>query len=102
MNKSRLSAKQVQKLLNVEDGEIIAYGYNFDRNSVRIFFRNGFLYKEIFCTIKDREEILTTHQAYEFDPEMFFKDIKRFYENKTNFKLIELFNTFYPGGLNLC
>ena len=37
----KLSAIEVQKLLNVADNVVIAHGYDHDRNTIDIFFENG-------------------------------------------------------------
>lgn len=80
-------AVDVQKLIGVEDLDVIAYGYTFERNSVEIWFENKYLKR--LTIFKGDSNI---EQTINFNPEFF--NIKRFYRDRTNPKLIELFRAF--------
>lgn len=99
----KLKAKEVQNLLNVGDNEIIAHGYDFDRNTIDIFFDKGKLIRLKTPYGKNGE----LSESEEFEPE-FFTWIKRWYqgtpEKGINPTLVNLFETFgsplpiTPGG----
>lgn len=46
-----LSAKELQEMLGVEDLEVVAHGYNFDRHTVDIWFEDGTIVVETYKTI---------------------------------------------------
>lgn len=98
-----LKAIEVQKLLGVEDLEIIAYGYTFERNSVEIWFENGQLVR------REWNHGLDDKKSSEFFQPLYLKDgIKRWYkgtaEGGLNKRLVDFFETFgcplvtTPGG----
>lgn len=91
----RFPAISVQKwLLRVPDDTVIAHGYTFDRQTINIFFHDGYL-------VRHHVEKGTFQVAEVFDPEFFFTDIKRWYlgnqESETqrlNPTLQDWFDTF--------
>lgn len=85
----KLKAAVVQDMLAVEDEVVIAHGYTLDRKTLNIFFHDGKLVREEV----NREEPSEYEESDEFDPEFFFKDVKRWY--------IGIPNAAEPGkGLN--
>jgi hypothetical protein len=81
-----LTAVEVQKLIDITDMEIIAHGYTFGRKTIDIYFDKGQLIR--------MEENKENKCSEFFDYSFFIDDVKRFYINTTNAKLIELFETF--------
>lgn len=87
----KMTAKQVQEMLNVEDYEVLAHGYTFDRNTVDIYFVQGYLVKVL------EDGGLTANSAF-FEPHYFKVNIKRWYAEDFHPGLLQLFETF---GLDL-
>lgn len=99
----RLPASLVQEWLGVEDGEIIAHGYTFDRNTVDIWFENGKLIRREYMPREQwTDKEIKKQESEEFEPQFFFNQIKRWYQEQTNSILIALFRAFgQHGGLTL-
>lgn len=96
----KLLATEIQRILNVPDynydsNNIIAYGYTFYRDTIEIYFEKGLLVRET----SDRDKLLKRETSEYFEPTWF--QIKRFYVERTNKKLIDLFKTFNECGLPL-
>ena len=99
-----LTATDVQTMLGVEDGEILAHGYTFDRETVDIYFQDG----QLIRTTESRGGDWHYEKSPNFRPEFFHGGIKRWYEGTAerglNAKLLTLFETFgaplstTPGG----
>jgi hypothetical protein len=89
-----LDVDTVRQLIGVEDGERIAYGYTFNRDTVEIYIRDGKLIREDYRGSNSLPALIRENEF--FDPSYFSDDIKRFYEERTNKKLQQLFRTF--GG----
>lgn len=85
----KLLAQQIQEMIDVEDNQIVAYGYTFERESVEIYFENGQLV---------RSEDGDKKYCDQFNPEFFTLNIKRWYlgteEKGFNRKLLNLLETF--------
>lgn len=90
-----LPAQEVQEMIDVEDFEIVAHGYTFDRNTVDIWFENGLIFRHEY-KYDPRQEIKSVSRISEtfFNASFFFADIKRWYESKFNTKLRTLMRTF--------
>ena len=90
-----LTAIEVQKMIEAEDGDNILYGYTFDRHSVSIYFEDGKLVRREVDYNDNTVELLKSES---FDPEYFRFGIKRFYRlsssGDANVKLVELFKSF--------
>ena len=81
-----LTAIEAQKLIGIDDMEIVAHGYTFGRKTIDIYFNKN----QLIRSEEDKE-----NQCSElFDYSFFINDVKRFYIGSTNVKLIELFETF--------
>ena len=86
-----LLARTVQEMIGVEDYDIIAAGYtiSFPRKDVEIYFNDG---KLVRCEIDPKEYYYDSSELFEAD--LFFSNIKRLKADKTNEKLVQLFQTF--------
>lgn len=86
-----LLATDVQVMLGVDDLEIIAHGYTFDRDTVDIYFENGELVRRDWNEWKNRDFY---QKSDGFDGSFFHNGIKRWYKDRTNQKVCILFETF--------
>lgn len=93
IEQAHLPASLIQEWLGVEDGDVIAHGYTFDRDTVDVFFEDGKLVR--YDTPYDKKPKIT--ESFEFDAAMLHNQIKRWYRNKTNPRLVVLMNTFWHG-----
>ena len=86
-----LAAKFLQDHLYVDDMVVIAHGYTFDRHTVDVWFEDKKLVR-IEEVSRDKWE----HTEFDYlDGEaIFHNNIKRWYKDKTNNDLIELFESF--------
>ena len=92
-----LTNKEVMTLIGAKPFDVIAHGYTFDRDTVRIVFGD-----EMGQITLVRYEMKIpydpfpagTTTSYIFDANFFFHNIKRLYRDRTNPKLVELFKTF--------
>lgn len=96
----KMLATDIQRILNVPDyhgnnEEIIAYGYTFGRDTIEIYFEKGLLVRET----SDRDKLLKRETSEYFEPSYFY--VKRFYQDITNKKLIDLFDSITEYGLPL-
>lgn len=81
--------KFVQDYLEVEDDEVIAYGYTFERDTVEVFFRKGFLVRRDIPQDKTKE--IETINSSDFDGNLIHLRIKRYYRDRTRAKLVDFF-----------
>lgn len=105
----KLSAKIVQEMFGVKDGECVAYGYTFDRRSVVIWFDKGRIKRAEYKTVNSQRDgevsLLELRESDTFQPEYFSKQIKRWYADAVNENVSTFFETFgaalvtTPGGL---
>lgn len=96
----QLRATEVQAMLEVPDGELLAYGYTLDRLSVYIYFEKGRLIR----SEEDREGRGTRAFSDSFEAHYFHTNMKRWYRGNPdvpgkgfNPKLLTLFETFGYG-----
>lgn len=85
-----LSAQQVQDMLGVDDYVVIAHGYTFERNTLDIWFEKG-------CIIRSETRLGSTiNETGEefFNADFFFTNVKRWYADRFNTKLLTLIRTF--------
>jgi len=88
---SKLTALEVQQMLGVADYENIAHGYTYNRDTLDIYFQDG----KIVRQVSDVDGILLYENiSCVFEIDFFTTDVKRWYKNRTNSKLIQLFETF--------
>lgn len=71
----KLKAAVIQDMLAIEDEVVLAHGYTLDRRTLNIFFRDGKLVREE----ANREEPSEYEESEDFEPDFFFKDVKRWY-----------------------
>jgi lipopolysaccharide biosynthesis glycosyltransferase len=86
-----LSAKQVQEMIGVEDLDIIAHGYTLERNTLDIWFENGTIVRH---ESNHRKNMVNEVGEDFFNIDFFFSDVKRWYAEKFNPKLLTLIRTF--------
>jgi hypothetical protein len=95
----KLSVKQVQEMIGVEDDVIICHGYSFDiggseRLTYDVWFNEGKLFRagyDINGNVKEFES------AEHFESYFFLRNVKRWYEATVHPMLSTLIRTF--GGL---
>lgn len=85
-------AQSIQIMLNVSDYETIAHGYDMERLTLDIWFQDGQVIKQY----KRLDDIVKTEKFEYFDWSELNMNVKRWYRDRTNTKLVELINTF--GG----
>lgn len=86
-----LSSSEVQQLLGVADYDIIAYGYTFERHTLEVYFVDGKCIREETPYQKES----TSKEFDQFDGEAILEEnVKRWYDSRTNAKLVELCKTF--------
>lgn len=100
----KLSAIEVQALLNVEDDVIIAHGYTLDRRTLGIYFREGKVIRIEYKTDgRDEHTLLERIELDVFEPWLFTRNLKRWYlggehtPRKLNENLCTFFETFGDG-----
>jgi hypothetical protein len=98
-NERKLRALEVQKMLGVKDEEIICHGYSptNDMNyrlTYDIWFKDGKLIKAGYRLDGTVEEL---YQSERFESDFFFDNIKRWYKDTVNPKLLALMQTFNNG-----
>lgn len=97
----KLKAADVQKMIGVEDDAIICHGYapmmgDHERLTFDVFFRDGKLIRVGY----NFEGVTREVWVSEFFQASFFKsNIKRWYEDTCNQKLLALMKTFDEYGL---
>jgi hypothetical protein len=91
----KLTAKEVQQMLGVADFDEVAHGYTFDRDTVDIYFADGKMIREVWGIGWGVSETRKDYRESDYFEIDYLKDgIKRWYLNKTNPKLVQLYETF--------
>lgn len=89
-----LTAGRVQELIGVADNVVVAHGYDFDRNTLDIFFQEG---KIVKATDQRYGKPILYCQSVIFEPKFFTAGVKRWYASGFNERLRGLFETFSDG-----
>ena len=86
-------AVTIQHMLGVEDGDTIAHGYTFDRNTVDVFFEDGKCVKHTYCGVHNKE---ISREEFEYfnGEEILHVNIKRWYTANTSEELVSWCETF--------
>lgn len=90
-----MKAIELQKILGVEDNQIILYGYTYNRSTVEIYFESG----KLIRVTKDLDVIEKVIASEDVTCNLLFSEIKRFYSNGTNPKFRNLSEIFRDFGL---
>lgn len=89
----RMTSNDVQNIMGVQDRQVIAYGYTFERRTVEIYFDCGQIVRRV-DGVDERSSVL-------FEPNMFILNIKRWYVRGVHHWLRQMFATFSEYGLSL-
>lgn len=92
---SLFTASTIQRLLGVQDGVVIAYGYTPAQHALMIWFEGLKLYRRQSVG----PEVIVTESDLAFQPSYFYSNVKRWYigdRNGAGFheRLSDLFETF--------
>jgi len=104
----KLFADKVREMIEVDDDVVVAYGYTLDRKTLLIYFHEWRLVRETIHHRRGGEDVSEIEESEFFEPEFFFRNVKRWYLGEPgrglNENLAALFETFgrplstTPGG----